>query len=191
MTLPLPDPLVDQREWGEERTGVQRNFEALAQRFPLSASSENFQQVPQCRVYHSTTQAVAHNTVVPLVFNSEDYDLGTPSLNMHDTATNTGRLVCRVAGLYVCEANVDWAANTTTAVRNLFLRVDGTTRIGDDLRPVVNDGLGGLCRQSVVSPFRLAVDQYVEAVAYQNSGVSLNIVNGNFNPWFAMYWVSP
>lgn len=32
MTLPLPDPLVDQREWGEERTGVQRNFEALAQR---------------------------------------------------------------------------------------------------------------------------------------------------------------
>lgn len=42
MTLPLPDPLVNQRAWDDERTGVQRNFETIAQRFPLGPDDLHF-----------------------------------------------------------------------------------------------------------------------------------------------------
>lgn len=35
MTLSLPDPLVNQGSWEQERTGVQRNLDRVAQQFPI------------------------------------------------------------------------------------------------------------------------------------------------------------
>ena len=193
MTLPLPDPLVavraDSPLLGEDQDhrvspwGVQRNFETLAQRFPLGPSSENFQQVPQARVYHNAAQSIANTTFTALAFNSERWDLGTPSLNMHDTATDNGRLTCRVAGLYSIGVAVYWAS---AGGRMVKLRVGGATDIA------INEATSGAIGQTVCTDYRLAVDDYVDVVVWQNSGGALNVsAGGNYSPEFWMHWVSP
>jgi hypothetical protein len=135
--------------------------------------------MPSCRVYHSTNQSIPNATFTPLAFDSERFDTDA----MHDATTNNTRLTCKTAGKYLIIANVRWALNANNQ-RDLRLRVNGTTLIADVLLKVsTTDPI--LLNISTI--YDLAVNDYVEAVAYQDSGGALDVINtANYSPEFMM-----
>jgi hypothetical protein len=184
----LPDPLVVDPEGKLRGWSVQWDLEAIAGRYPLAASSDNFRQVPQVRAFHNAVQGIANNVASVLAFGSERYDLGTPSNNMHDGVTNNSRLTCRVAGLYAIVGHVAWAAAAGAGLRQIAILINGATLIA------VREDLPGAASiiQEISSQYRLAVGDYAELRVFQNSGAGLNVnTNGNFSPEFMMHWVSP
>jgi hypothetical protein len=182
VTLRLPDPHVF-----DEST--RRNFERVAQNFPLECSADNFRQVPQARVYHNANQAIANNAMTALAFNSERWDLGTPNLDMHDMAANNSRLTCRVPGLYLITGCAEYPANAN-GVRGLEVFLNGATSIAwEDVH--ADDGVSGT-DLTITTTYRLAVGDYVELRAYQTSGGNLNVnAVANYSPEFQMVWLSP
>lgn len=198
MSLSLPDPLVAkgeaEPELQEDRAhrlsawGVQRNFEAFANVFPLSPSDGNFGQVPQCRAYHDTTQSVANNATQTVVLNNERWDLGAPT-PQHDTVTNNSRLTCVVPGLYSIVGHADFASSAT-GDRAILVRVNGATVIANQSYEAPDAAIGG--PQSISTHWRFVVGDYVELRVYQNSGVALNLgASTGSQAELSFLWVSP
>lgn len=134
------------------------------------------------RVTHNTTQAVNNDTATALTFNTERWDTDT----IHDTVTNAERLTCKTAGKYVITANIEWALATSAGLRRLDLRLNGATVIARELSPSADNMI-----QSIATIYSLAVNDYVEVVAYQNSGSGSNIAaSGNLSPEFAMQMIA-
>lgn len=186
MAIALPNTLTAGTT--ENINHVQANFDALANAFPLAANSTNFSQVPQVRVYHNTTQTAATGVTQALVFNSERYDLGTPSTNMHDTSSDTGRLTCRVAGLYSVGFHAYFAC--PAAMYDVTeIRLNGSTVIArrSQFHTTSENAATGLWTQ-----YRLAVNDYIEVTLLQNSGSTLTIDSAaQYSPEFFAHWVSP
>jgi hypothetical protein len=176
----------------DEDVARQQKFDALAMQFPLAASSANFRQFPQARVYNNAALTITTGTTTALTFNSERWDLGTTT-EQHSTSANTGRLTCQVPGLYAVTLLVNWASNATGArYAWITYNTGGATfagNIGTDSRPPVN---GDETRMIVTTEYRLAVGDYVECGVYQTSGGNLNVQSGaSYSPEFMWHWVSP
>jgi len=167
MALPLPHTLV--AGTNENVTQVQANFDSLAASFPLAANATNFAAVPQVRVTNSAVQSIPNATATALTFDTESHDSGTASSNMHDTGSNTSRLTCRVAGLYLVAANASFPFGI--ANEYLSIRLNGTTTLAT--LGIVGD-TAGVNGMSVITTYRLAVSDYVEAMIYQDSGGAKN-----------------
>jgi hypothetical protein len=129
---------------------------------------------PSAKVYHSSTQAITSSTETALAFNTEVYDTVANGLDVqHDTVTNNSRLTCRYAGKYHVTANCEFVANAT-GYRWLTLRVNGTAAqyLGLDRR-VGHATVGGTLLVS--ADLDLAVNDYVQAFVFQDSGGNLNV----------------
>jgi hypothetical protein len=137
------------------------------------------------RVYSNAAISVPNITATALTFNAEATDTDT----IHDTGANTSRLVCRTAGKYLAWGNVEWATGAGN-VRSLGIVFNGTTVVGSDVRgPVAG---GNITTQTVTSNvLDLVVGDYIELVAYQDSGGALNVnYAGAYSPQFAMIRVN-
>jgi hypothetical protein len=143
----------------------------------------NVDNRPAARVYHNAAQTTATSVWLILAFNSERFDTDT----IHDTVTNNSRLTCKTAGKYMINSNVEWAGNATGA-RSMTLRLNGATDIAfDDVTPVAAVAF----RQNLSTLYDLAVNDYVEVRASQNSGGNLNVNStGNYSPEFSMVLVA-
>jgi hypothetical protein len=136
------------------------------------------------RVYNSANIACASSADTVLTFNSERYDTDT----IHDTAANTGRLTAKTAGKYHIAGSVMFAANGTGA-RGISIRLNGTTTVALVRVPAVGGGTD-VTALTIDTVYDLALNDYVELVAYHTSGSSLNVsASGNFSPEFAMHKV--
>ena len=127
--------------------------------------------VPGAAVYHNANQTITHGVSTFLSFNSEHYDTDT----IHDTSTNNGRLTCKTAGVYLFYASVRWAANTT-GTRVLETLKNGTSVLTQDNRNAATAFATGVSISKTVS---LAVNDYLEARVYQDSGGDLAVVASN------------
>lgn len=150
---------------------------------PTNVTAGTYNQISAqavwARVFHNAVQSIPNNTVTALTFNSERADTDT----IHDTATNNSRLTCKTAGVYQISAHVGYASNTT-GYRVLQLTVNGTTTIASE---VVTPVTGVPTRLTVTSLYALAVNDYVEAQAFQTSGGALNTEQvANYSPEFMM-----
>lgn len=157
------DQLV--KQWEQERSALETRIAAL-------------ENPPRARVFNSANISVANATFQALTFNSERYD----SAGLHSTVSNTERLTVTEAGLYTIGVSVQYAANAT-GIRQIYLRVNGTTYVASNgyQAPTVSDG--GYA--SVTTDYELAATDYVEAVAFQRSGGGLNVVaSANYSPEF-------
>jgi len=133
------------------------------------------------RVYNDAAISVANNTGVALTFNSETYDTDT----IHDTSTNTGRLTCKTAGIYLIVGSVRWEANAT-GERLVKIDLGGVGSIGYVQNQAVASA-GETTAQIVTTIYNLAVNQYVELAVYQLSLATLNILATNYiSPYFMM-----
>ncbi|HXI18490.1 MAG TPA: hypothetical protein VNM48_19165 [Chloroflexota bacterium] len=122
--------------------------------------------VPSCRAFHSATQSIPHATPTALAFNSERFDTDA----IHDTATNNSRFTCKTAGKYIITGHVEWSANAT-GVRQLRIVLNGATPL---IIVAVTTPVGA-GYQGVATIADLAVNDYVELQAYQDSGSALTI----------------
>jgi len=141
---------------------------------------------PTALAYHAIDTAIGHNNFTPLVFNQERFDADS----IHDTATNTGRLTCKTAGVYLVTANISWAANPTGA-RVVSIRKNGTLSVAADERVAVTEAFHSTshCCSKLL---RLAVNDYLEVIVHQMSGGNLNVsYSDGVSPEFGMTWVAP
>ena len=104
-----------------------------------------------------------------LTFNSERWD----TANLHETATNSGRLKAPVAGKYYIFANITWESPIGSGLWGLRLQLNGKTVIAEQTLP--NTAAPFSISMSVGTVFALAAGDYVEAQVFQNSGNPLLI----------------
>lgn len=141
---------------------------------------------PAVRVFHNAAQSLTTATLTALAFNSEHIDQSSNVADtMHDTVTNNSRLTCRYAGVYQISASVEFA-NNATGIRLLRIRHSvGGVSIASDARS--NAGGGDPVSISISALYPMAVNEYVELLAYQSSGGNLNVNSvGNYSPYFMM-----
>src|SRR5262245_36392832 len=134
--------------------------------------------MPTVRVFHNANQSITTATNTALAFNSERYDQAANAADtMHDNVTNNSRLICKYAGVYSIKANVEWAA-AAGGERIIDIRLNGVTTIAR----CRENGTNTNQNQIITCDYSLAVNDYVEAVVFQNSGAGLNInVVGNYS----------
>ena len=135
------------------------------------------------RVRNSANISCTSGVDTHLTFDTEDYDYDT----IHDLSTNTNRLTCKTAGIYVIMGSV-WWPNNATGSRTLSIWFGGATVIAS-----VRYGhasVGDYEGQSVTCTYALAVNEYVELIARQSSGGALNAAYlAAYSPVFAMHKV--
>ena len=104
-----------------------------------------------------------------LTFNSERWD----TADLHETATNSGRLKAPVAGKYYIFANITWESPIGSGLWGLRLQLNGKTVIAEQTLP--NTGTPFRISMSVGTLYSLAASDYVEAQVFQNNGNPLLI----------------
>jgi hypothetical protein len=179
MALPLPNTLT--ANTNENVNHVQANFDAVANAFPLAVNTTNFSTMPVARAFVSGAQTLATATVGVIALDGETWDLGTPSLNMHDTVTNNSRLTCRVAGTYFVAGQISYA-NNGTGSRHIYVTFNaaagGTASIATNTQPTTV--LANPYVITAANIYRLAVGDYVTMAGYQDSGSTLSVASSSF-----------
>jgi len=137
---------------------------------------------PSCRAYNKGNLVTGTGAWTWLTFDNERFDTD----NIHSVMVNTGRLTCNTAGKYIIMGNVYWETNAT-GVRILQIRVNGGSAIG-----IASMVPGNFTAYHIVSTlYDLAVTDYVELGAYQNSGGNLNVLAAlPYSPVFMMVKVA-
>jgi hypothetical protein len=132
------------------------------------------------RAYNSV--AFTHNSTgnwlaVPL--DSERFDTD----GIHSTTTNTSRMTAQRSGVYQINGNIEFDSNST-GVRAVGIRLNGSTFIAVVLMTAVNGFNHPL---SVSCHYSMLAGDYVELMAYQNSGGNLNVnATSNWSPEISM-----
>jgi hypothetical protein len=125
------------------------------------------------RAIKSTNQAIPNNTSTVVTFDGTDtFDTDA----FHSTVTNTGRLTVPVgkAGYYQIYYCMQWDVNAT-GDRDISLYYNGTaTGIAAD---IVKGSATEYYFVNSGTTYYLAEGDYVQLVAYQNSGGNLNVTN--------------
>lgn len=149
-----------------------------------SVTAAKLASQPAARVYHSVNQSIANATYTALAFNSERFDTDA----MHDPTTNNSRLTAKTAGKYLVLGHFAYSANST-GFRFAALRVNG----GSYYAEITYSAQAGTQTEVlVVTLLDLALNDYVELIAYQSSGGSLNVETiGNTSPEFSLVRVGP
>lgn len=141
---------------------------------------------PRARVYNSANITHTTNGAAQVVtFNSERYDVG----GCHSTSSNTGRLTVPSGGggLYAIGACIGWAANAS-GIRAASIRVNGSVLIATEETPAFS--ANSTPKHNLYTEWELAAGDYVEVLAYQSSGGSLNIAANSGSPEFWFRWVA-
>jgi len=130
------------------------------------------------RVNRSTSQSIPNVVSTAISFNGSRYDT-----NQIWSAVSPTRLTCKTAGKYSIGGCFRFDVNAA-GTRFIDLRLNGVSIS-------VTEGTGPTSIFSISSIFSLAVNDYVELNAFQNSGSALNIiVVAAYSPEFYMQLVS-
>ena len=126
-----------------------------------------------CSLTKSANQSISNTTNTAITFDTELEDTDS----FHSTVTNTSRITIPAgkAGFYLISGQINYASNAT-GVRHGNIYKNGSLLSAAWLMGATNgDWTGGSVSQIV----ELAVNDYVELFAYQNSGGNLNINGGS------------
>lgn len=141
--------------------------------------------VPRFKGYASTTQSLATGTTdTALTLDTEDYD----SDNGHSTSTNTSRYTIQVAGTYLIMGTAA-IGTSATGNRKLGININGANARGGTVQ---GPGFASNSWSAVVCTTQaLNLGDYVELVAWQNSGATLGTsATTGFGPTLMCQWIS-
>lgn len=167
-------------------TEVPGNFWTAALFAATVAAIGNWQiNVPRFKGYSATGQAFTTGTTFTSVTLDSEY---VDTEGGHSTVTNTSRYVCQVAGWYWCHGSMNFPTNST-GNRSLQLAVNGSTYPGTSVllaAPAGNSWIG-----MTAGLVQLAVGDYLELQAFQNSGGTLTttVISG-IQPTLSAVWIS-
>jgi hypothetical protein len=145
----------------------------------------NFLINPPCvQAHQASAQSIPNNTFTAVTLDTVDQLGGGDT--MWVTGSNT-RFTAQTAGTYQISGQVTFVANAT-GERAAKFRLNGSADVSE---PIENPGAGGPTTVSLVAfHLHLNVGDYIELMAYQNSGGSLNTY-ANAEACFALArWVS-
>lgn len=130
----------------------------------------------KCIVKRTATQAIAHNTDTSILFPTADATEILDPSGMHSLTTNTDRVTITAGGLYTITGNLELAAVTPVTGNTVFARV-GIWKNGAPIKnvtiPLLDNQLTQVC---ITTEESLANGDYLQLVAYQNTGSSVNTV---------------
>lgn len=132
-------------------------------------------------VYRTANQSINSGTNTAIQFDNEEYD----TAGFHDNATNNTRLGINYSGKYLFTACVQFAAGAG-GLRYIFFQRNGLTTIGNQrglfLAQVSSAANPVALTSSVILP--LSAGDYIELLAFQDSGGALNVTAQTYAPWF-------
>lgn len=132
--------------------------------------------------YSSTTQSIGTGTTpVALTLDTEIVD----SDGGHSTTTNTSRYTAQTAGLYYVSGTVTFATSATNT-RTLQVLLNGAAINGAGIQAAPAPNRGGSV--FVATLVQMAVGDYVEIAAWQDSGGSLLTTSGTANTSTMCLW---
>ncbi len=118
----------------------------------------------------ATSQSVANNTVTEL---GTYYTGGTNIVSGYITTPGNGRLQTSKAGVYLCTAQIMWAAGA--GERSFWFSISGVSATQLGIQTFVGSAaLKNSCNISVV--LNLAANDYVSCFVWQSSGAGLGQV---------------
>lgn len=133
---------------------------------PLAAS-----WLDRVRVAKSGDQSINDSSETSVTWNTDEYDTN----NMHDTSSNTERLVATRAGLYQAIANINFDNDADNArVRSVTIydasgnAIGGNAGVQSD-----NDSFDTIVSASAIIP--LAAGGWVRCAVFHDAGAALNI----------------
>jgi hypothetical protein len=144
-------------------------------RMNAAGTAAEFATKPACSAYNNADQAVATGGYVKLAFDSESFDTDT----IHDNSTANSRLTAKTAGRYRITLHALFESNAT-GFRIAMIKLNDTSY---PVSAPVNAVNGQPTAIMVEALQGLAVNEFVEAAVYQNSGGDLNVLAESY---FAM-----
>lgn len=131
------------------------------------------------RTHLSAPQSLTNNVEVAISWNVEDFNTDF----FHNNSTNPTRYTASLQGVYSFGAGLDFAANTA-GTRYMYFKVNGATNMGLSQAP---GNVGQDTWLQLRDDIQLNAGDYVELLAFQNSGGALNIINGLGTYMYAHY----
>jgi hypothetical protein len=125
------------------------------------------------RATFAAAQSIANNASTALALTAEQFD-HDPNGSIHDTSgvpVASSAVTCRTTGVYHMTGYATFAVSGT-GVRQLALRLNGATYLAST---TVAGLSGNLTDMNVATAYLMTATDYVELVAYQNSGGALNV----------------
>ena len=135
-------------------------------------------------VYLSSVQSISNASNTIINFDSEQYDTDS----IHDNVTNNSRLTVPSGITYIrLWANVTFA-NNTTGIRSASILKNGVTTYDGYVVLTIPAATGTFTTTiPLITPvINVTATDYFELEVYQNSGGSLNAVQGNYSTRLAM-----
>lgn len=178
ISLPIPlSPLIEAFATFKGLKDTPESYAGEALKVPRVNAAENALEFATvvggytegARVQHNTNQSIPNSTITYLAFNSERYDTDT----IHDNAVNNSRLTCKTAGKYIIALHL-WYEGHATGYRQAQIHLNRTTRIAHYTKAVPAGTF--IFTIPLATIYNLAVNDYVEVLVYQTSGVALNVI---------------
>lgn len=126
---------------------------------------------PHAELRQTAAQSISSAVAAVILFDTEDVDTDVDGVGGHSTSSNTSRYTARYPGWYEVSGGVSFAASATNR-RLCWWRVNGVDmNASEGGHPGSAAGtLGTVARTKLVY---LAIGDYVELVAFQDSGGAL------------------
>jgi hypothetical protein len=132
------------------------------------------------RVIRTSAQTIPNNTWTAVSFSQATFDDRPSELSTHWSSGTPTRLTCRVAGTYYVYGSVMFTANTN-GDRMIGIRLNGSQFwFTSNTRAVTVATLNTILDVSGI--IKLNIEDYIELMAFQNSGGGLNIPYDANNP---------
>lgn len=119
-----------------------------------------------CRLYRTSNQSIANDTVTSILWNAESYD----THDFHSLSTNTDRVTipAGMGGYYMVTCAAQWSAGTS-GERSINIRLNGSNYQRNSVTTANADAM------SATTVLPMVAGDYISAVAYQVSGGSLTL----------------
>lgn len=143
----------------------------------LNSSSSSSADKHFSRVYSSVAVNIPNAAATAIAFNQTRNQSG----GLHSNGSQNTRITIFRAGLYYISAHVQWPA-VILGYRQLQIRLNGAIVLASTSDDSVA-AAPNIIDQSISTGMYLSVGDYVEIVAFQNSGVAINIpVAAQYSP---------
>lgn len=141
---------------------------------------------PMAQLRQTVGQSISNGTFTALTFDTEGWD----TYNGHSTVTNTSRYVVPVAGYYQLSGKVAWNGNTTGR-RVSQWAVNGTGVTASQVAVTANS-VSDVEHPTSTIDVLLALNDYVEILAWQDSGGALStlVSNAQVYSYMNVRWVA-
>jgi hypothetical protein len=131
----------------------------------------------------ASAQSLSNDTSAAITFDAEEFDTDA----YHSTASNTSRITIPSgkAGKYLFVATIEFDSNSS-GNRAIFFNKNGSLVTRGQRFAPSGSSVSNYTTSCILD---LAVADYIEVFAYQNSGGSLNVNNAQTSTRFAAYYL--